>query len=493
MLALLILLLSEGTGKAALYMMKIHQDGYAAPIGFAVLLCVLEIGFIPAQLAELPFMWNIIVTALVMMAAAGLTIWQFRDTIRQWICWRSLIVVGYAAFFLVTLIVRTGSASTIVPVPSGNAIRFQSYYAFANVLAYFMGRLQMVSEVDSVQVLAMEEILYHALMAMLIVNIVFHFRLRNQWLTFCIAVSLLFSGTFSTVFADSGERYRLFFVTLAVFTMYLYLKEGNEQVKYLLLYTVGAGMACSPSFLFLSIEMIYCFAVYLFSLRKIRSLFDLFTFLIPSVIYAFLYLCPKHPGLAWIILLLYAWFLVIRYHARPRRAIARSEEFCFDHVILIFYLIVPCALALLSLVLRLTLPAGTVSYLTYLKAFPLTDIVTDQLFLHSDLLGILATAIRWAGVAVVIAFAKTKEDRMIRALMILMLTIFLNPLCTIAISQILTGSLCYRGFDILFNPMTVMLILAYLYHFLEWQVFWQWVLELFLLINAGMTIYLILF
>ena len=81
---------------------------------------------------------------------------------------------------------------------------------------------------------------------------------------------------------------------------------------------------------------------------------------------------------------------------------------------------------------------------------------------------------------------------MIRSLMILMLVLFLNPLCTIAISRILAGSLYYRGFDILFNPFTIMLILAYLYHFLEWQVFWQWILELFLIINASMTIYLIL-
>ena len=491
-LAVLVLILCEGVGTAAQKLMKIQPFGFSAPIGFAVLLTILELGYFPAQLAELPFMWNAVVTGLVLFLALGLTIWQFKEVFRKLFRWRTLVVIAYTAFFVLTLVKRMGGTDIAI-IQDTESIRFQGYYSFTAVFNYLITKLNPVLNANALYLTYFEEALYYALTAMLVVNIVFSFHLRNKWLALCIAVFLLFSGNFTTTFASSGELFRIFFVTLTVFTMYSYLKEGNEQIKYLILFTISAGMVCSKPFIFLAVEMLYVFVVYLFSIRKIRSLFDTLTFVIPLVFYAFLYLCPKRPFLAWAILIFYGWYLTYRYRKKPRRFIARSEEFCFDHAIKIFFIIVPVVLTVLSLILRLVLPEGTVSYLDYFKAYPVTDTVADQLFLHSDLLGILVTALRWAGVVAVIALSKTKEDRFIRTLMILMLVVFLNPLTVIALSQGMTGSLYYRGFEILFNPMTLMLILAYIYKFLEWQTFWQWVLEFFLLFDAWMMIYPIVF
>ncbi len=492
-LAVGVLILAEGVGAGTQKLMKIHGYGFSAPIGFAVLLSILELCYFPSQLAGLPFMWNAVVTGLVLLFALGFTIWQYREVIRKLVRWRTLIVIAYAVFFIITMTKRIGNPETFAAVADTEAVRFQGYSSFVSVFSYFIGVFNPTLNITARILMYFEETLYYALTAMLVVNIVWGFHLRNQWLGVCIAIFLLFSGNFTTAMSSSGELFRLLFVTLSVYVMYTYVKEGNEQIKYLLLFTLAAGMTASRSFIFLAVEMMYCFSVYLFSIRKIRSLFDTFTFAIPLVFYAFLYTCPHYPAVAWAFLIFYAWFLAFRYRKKPRRAIARSEEYCFDHAIKIFYIIIPVILAVCSLILVLVLPAGTVSYLDYFKAYPVTDTVADQLFMHSDLLGIMVTALRWAGVVAVIALSKSKEDRMIRTLMILMLVVFLNPLTVIALSQSMTGSLYYRGFEILFNPLTLMVILAYIYKFLEWQVFWQWVLEFFLLFDAGVMIYTILF
>ncbi|NCB33833.1 MAG: hypothetical protein EOM64_08140, partial [Erysipelotrichia bacterium] len=471
--AVLVLILCEGIGAGTKKLMKEHGYGFSAPIGFAVLLTVLELCYFPSQLAGLPFMWNAVVTGLVLLFALGFTIWQYKEVFRKLFRWRTLIVIAYAAFFVISMTKRIGSPETFAAVVNTEAVRFQGYYSFTSVFSYFINAVNPTINITATILMYFEETLYYALTAMLVVNIVWGFHLRNQWLGICISIFLLFSGNFTTALSSSGELFRLFFVTLSVYVMYTYVKEGDEQIKYLLLFTLTAGMAASQSFLFLASEMVLCFTVYLFSIRKIRSLFDAFTFAIPLVFYVFLNLCSRYPLLAWTIQIIYAWFLVFRYRKKPRRIISRSEEYFFDHAVIIFYFVLPAVLAVCSLILRLVLPAGTVSYLDYFKAYPVTDTVADQLFVHSDLLGIMVTALRWAGVAAVIALAKSKEDQMIRTLMILMLIVFLNPLTVIALSQSMTGSLYYRGFEILFNPVTLMVILAYIYKFLEWQVFWQ--------------------
>ena len=77
-----------------------------------------------------------------------------------------------------------------------------------------------------------------------------------------------------------------------------------------------------------------------------------------------------------------------------------------------------------------------------------------------------ALPICWFGVILIMKFAKTEEDRYIKTTFILMLIVFMNPLCTPTIAYTIASNVFYRAWEVMFNPFTETLIIIAVYRYL---------------------------
>ena len=68
-------------------------------------------------------------------------------------------------------------------------------------------------------------------------------------------------------------------------------------------------------------------------------------------------------------------------------------------------------------------------------------------------------------------------------MLIAILLVFLNPLCTPAIAYT-TGPMFYHTFHVLFNPFTEAILFLFVYRMFAWTVIGQWVLEILLCLGA---------
>lgn len=517
---LLLVLLCEGIGTWTLRLMKIDSRGFAAPIGFAMLLSALQLCYYPAQLANLSFTWIIVVSLIVLVLALIATLCVWKEVWLHLFSWNTVLAAVCAAVFLFAFsrcyvdLDFSDSATYLNYIAQNINIAhlnlfnptnglagsewdvlylFQGYYHFGSFLCWLVNipyyLLHSVSYISNLVVSVWGPgLLYNILSSMLIINMVRYFHIRNRWFELCILAFLLFYANFyywKVAFAFYGNTYRGLFVTMLLYVIYRWFKEKNEQIKYLILFVTGAGLACSSSYLFMSFAVLYALAIYQFSIRKIRSLFDMLTFIIPLVLYACAFVSRKSALAAWLIFGAYTLLCFCRYQKQVRRFLARSEEFFFDYGVLIFAVIVPALFAVGSLLLQIFKPDPVVNYANYFSNFRGSDMVNDYLFLHSAWLDNLLNVFRWIGVAVILLSSKSAEDRFIRMLMIVMLTFFLNPLCTIALAKTITGIVYYRNFEVLFNPFTELLIFVFLYHFSEWQLVIQWLMEVSLLLAVA--------
>lgn len=501
-MSLVLLLLSEGTGAWFKRMLGIDRHGFNAPVGFALLLAVCQTLYYPAQIFNYSAHWIIVSTSIVLIAAFFFVIYDLADMKASLVRTDTLVVLAAAALFIALCsgyeIVDISAAGPAAPVQMADikAPQFQGYFHFALGWAHLINlplklmHLPAVSQ-SGVQIYGLG-ILYVTISSMLIVDIVRRFGLRNHWFEFALGVYLLMNGNYTAWQPSAawlGLSWSVLFTTMCVYTGYRYVKDGNEMHKYVWIPVLAAGLACDNSFGLSGFAILYGYMVYLFSVRKIRSLFDLLTFLIPHVVYCAAVLAVRWwRPLLWIIIVFYTWFSFRRYKKPLRRWIARTEEFCFDHYREIFLIGVPAVLAAASLVIGyLSGWKGMSSYLYYFSDFTEIDGMRDYLLIHSDLLQIALNIFRWGGLGCLIWMAKEPCDRSIRLMLLVILIVFLNPLVTPAI-VFLTGPMFFHTFHVLFNPFTEAVLFLYVYRMFQWTVIGQWVLEILLCLSAFLGI-----
>ncbi len=495
---LFLLLVAEGTGAWVKRIFGIDRHGYHAPVGFAFLFAVCQLFYYPAELLNLPMKLVIWVTSIVLIISILFVLYDLTDIVHSLVRWETLILLIAAAVFLALNHNVTVMGNAMEPdflshtVSEMQAPQFQGYYYFTLAVSWFLQRFHLLLPAlpaissSAVRIYGFG-MLYTIVSSMAIIDILRTFKLRNHWFEFALGIYLLLNGNYTAWIKGGawiGLSWSILFVCIAVFNSYLYLKEENEQRKYLLIVIFGAGLACDNSFGLSGLAVLYGLLVYLFSIRKIRCLFDVSTLLIPHVLYIAAVSNNYWRPLSFILFLFYFWFTFRRYKRPIRRWIARSEEFCFDHWRGIFLIGIPAVLALGSVAVSvLNQGAGLSSYAYYFSDFHEIDGMQDYIFIHSDLLHIIINLFRWGGLVCLIALAKEKEDCFVRMLLIAILVVFLNPLTTPAISY-MTGPMFYHTFHVLFNPFTEAVMFLYFYRMFQWTVIGQWILEIALCFGA---------
>ncbi len=496
----LLLLIAEGTGAWTKRVLGIERRGYHAPVGFAFLLSVIEVLSLPALIMDLSFHWVIVVTCIVLAAGCVFLLFDLEDVRRSLFRWETLIVLACMALFIALSFRRGGVLTSPLEQDLSNksvsalqAPKYQAYYHFAVCFAWLCNLPAKVFHIISPISLGQAEIyglgmFYTAVSSMVIVDVVRRFHLKNHWFEFSLLVFLLLNGNYtawSETNAWLGSSWLILFTAVSMLVCYSYVKSGNEQIKYLLLPVFGAGFACDNGFGLCSVAVLYGFLCYLLSVRKIRCLFDFFTFLIPLV----LYVAVKSSDswwwpLSWMLFFLYLWFSFRRYHRPLRRWIARTEEFLFDHGKLIMIGIIPALMTVFSLIITFVVKnSSLVSYSYYFQDFTEIPGIRDYIFLHSDIVEIILNIFRWGGAVCLYFLAEQPQDRMMRSILICTLVLFVNPLCTPAISY-MTGPMFVYTFSVLFNPCTEGIMFLFVYRMFQWTVIGQWVLELTLCFGA---------
>ena len=496
--ALVLLVIAEGTGAWLKRILGVDRSGFHAPTGFAFLFAVCQLFYYPAEILNLPMKFVAWVTGIVLIISILFLLYDLEDIAHSLFRRESLIILVIAAIFIglnhdVTIMgnpIEPGFLS--LTVSEIQAPQFQGYYYFTMVISWFLEHLHllipMVPAISSSAVrICGFGLLYAIVSSMVIVDIVRSFKLHNHWFEFALGIYLLLNGNYTAWMKGSswiGLSWSILFVCLSVFNCYLYLKEENEQRKYLLIAFFGAGLACDNSFGLSGLAILYGLLVYLFSIRKIRCLFDVSTFLIPHMLYIAAVAMRYWAPLSLLLFVFYFWFSFRRYKRPIRRWIARSEEFCFDHWRELFLIGVPVVLAIGSIaVFFLRRGTGLSSYAYYFSDFHEIDGMQDYIFIHSDFLHTIINLFRWGGLICLIALAKDKANCFVRMLMIVLLVVFLNPLTTPAIS-FMTGPMFYHTFHVLFNPFTEAIMFLYFYRMFQWTVIGQWILEIALCVGA---------
>lgn len=506
LITLAVTVISEGVGSWFERLLGIDRKGFSAPVGFAVLMACLQVLCYPAQLGNWPFLYILIVTLALLAAAIWMTCWNAKEAFRHFRRKETLIVVLAGVLFLYladkNLMVSAGIPEGYFKVHAneiGSGL-FQVYPQFLRVLTWLneLPHLLSLSSVPADYVLSEMVgggLLFAIISSMFIVNVVRSFHLRNHWLEFSIIAFMLtyenyVSWHLSTAYL--GTAWSELMMAEGLFVIWRWHQESNEQVKYLLIPVLMAGLACDNGFGLAGIAILYGLSAYQFRTRTIRSFFELFSYLAPYALYAAAILSRTSKAGAWILFLFYLAFLFFRYRKPFRRWITLGEEWLFDHGDLILFGIIPAAAAGLSLYLRLAKPWAATAYSYYFQDFTEVGDARDYLFIHSSWLEIILNIFRWGGLVLLIIFSKTREEQVMRIMMITTLLVFLDPLCTPFLTYI-TGPAFYRTFTVLFNPFTETVMFLKFYHLFEWNAVGQWILELVLCLASFMGLITILF
>ena len=488
--AAVLILLSEGTGVFLLDRMKIRRKGLAAPLGFSVILGVLQTLYYIPLMMNLSFAWIIGLTCAVLGAAAVMTVLSLKETVKSFLRTDTLIVLGAACVFLfvfskmyvdldyadsttyLNYIALNINAPSLNMYDLATGLRgqewnvyylFQGYYHFGSFLCwlvnlphYLLGASSYVPNlVVSVWGLG---ILYNVLTNALLVSAVRQMKCANRYFRAAVMVFALFYANFfywDIAFAFYGNTFRALFIMILLYLIMRWQREGQEQILPLLVFPLAAGFACSSSFLFMGFAVMFALAGYMFARKRENALRDMIRLIFPIVCYVLAFLSRVSPKAGILLGVLYFGVLVFVKLKPQNPVLAFGEDFFAKYGKQLFFIAVPVIFAIGSFIIHLIEKTDFTSYSYYFWNFRQMDMMTDYLFIHNDWLDGLVNVLRWAGVLLaVFACSAEAEERWLRAFVIMMLVFFLNPLCMILLQKTITGMVFYRNFMTLFNPLT---------------------------------------
>ncbi len=485
-----LLFISEGTGQWLLRLFGREVKGYAAPYGFAAILGLLQILYYPAQILHLPFTRIIAVSCVVFFCAFIVSVLSLKSVRNALKRPQTLVLVFALTVFYCVLktcsvdmnfadssaylnyIAMNIGAERLNLYDITNGLRgeewlvlysYQGYYHFVSWLCwivdlpFYLGRTLYQIPVMTISIY-LPGMLYHVLSTMIIVDTLDSIRFRDYGFKVILLVFLLFYSNFAywdIAFAFYGNTFRNLFIMVMIRLIMVWLDEGSENIKYLIPAVLAAGLACSSSYLFMGFAVLYALAAYLFRTRRENALADMTVFITPMVIYAAVYLGHGHRMLAVAVPVFWVTFLALRKTGAVSRLIAKAELFFEDHVTAVFYIGIPLIFVIGSAVITWLGKNVLVTYSTYLDDFTSIDMTRDFLFLHATWLENLLNVCRWGGYFLLLRKAnRLAGEDYLRDLCILMMVLFLNPLCIVMLEATMTGHVFYRNFLTLFNPLT---------------------------------------
>jgi hypothetical protein len=487
--AILYVIFSEGIGQWICKRLNINARGFTAPYGAAAVFAILELFYLPRLIRGGSFDWIKGSTVIVLIICVVCVCITFRQNIKSLFRARSIYVILSALllavlFWLGQQSINISADSELLLMVSNvntdmirlGSLRLQGYELFGSFVVWsFSG--------NSTAACLMLGLYANMIAVMMILNIVDSFEIKNPWFRFTLILcSVFYCQFYSWKITGSfhGANWRLIFTALTLFTVYTWLKRREENIKYLIPLVITAGLATNNGFFMISVEILYCVAIWLFRSKKIRTLYDLMTFAFPVMIYFSCWLGRRNGLAGWLMLLFSAALIIIRRRRFAYHRIIQIEDFLIDYSRQIFYIGVPLVFLIGTFILRFFVPGYGIEYSHYIRFFSETPI-KSYIFLSGSWIDNILDVFRWGGVLFFLIKAFKPEDTCIRAVWLGMVIFFINPLCMGMLSQIVGLNAYAYAFEIIFNPFTDVMIFWWIYRQFEWTVVGQWILELTLI------------
>lgn len=472
-----------------LHLLNLETDDFAAPVGVAVLFGLLEILYIPFMVTGGSYARVALVTVLVLLIAVICLIGSFTSCLKS--LWRGRTIYVLLSGFLLMGIFACcyekldPSLNEELMLMESNlhagsislaANPMQGYPLFGSFILSLPHR-------EPYFAILLLGVFANMVTVMLILDIVDSFRIGNPWFRFTLILASAFYYQFYSwkiVDAFKGGNWRIFFTAMLLYYFYQWIKTKEDSLKYAIIPIVCAGLFVSRGYLLIGSEVIYCISAWMLTHKKIRSLYDISTFLLP----VFFYLCSslmlwKHwVGIGFLLILVL--FYTFRHHKKVYHYLIQLENVLMDHSRPLFYGLIPGIFLAGTFVLRFFIKGYGFSYSSYLQYFS-SSYLKSYLFMNHSLSDCVLDVWRWAGLAVFLLRCNKEEDKMVRTVFAGMVVFFLNPLCLGLLSRITGYSMYAYAFEILLNPFTDVMIFYWIYTQFEWTVLGQWILELTLI------------
>lgn len=494
---LILFILSTGTGIEIKKRLQVNLKGFSAPIGFAVLLCLLQVFYYPIQWFTLSFKLIKVFTILVLGLSTLCTLKNIKELIKEFLTLK-IIPVGLSLlaflFILYKCFANLDFSDSVtylnyiyqnINLPHINTFDptnglmgkewdtlylFQGYYHFSSFsswvinLPYYLGKSYYQISTITIMIWGFGAF-FNLLSSTFIMNLTDELPTDNKYIkyTLCfLALGYLNFYYWKIPFAFYGNTYRGLFITLLIYVIYQSIKTNEKGMKVLIPIITAAGIAVSSSFLFMGFAILYAYAAYLFLTKKENGLKEMMYCIIPLVIYAACYFGKVIPVFCYGVIGIYTLIIILTVTKVLDKLISIMENFFQKYTIPLLFIFVPAVFALYSLYINITDPEYLVGYADYFKDYQSIDMVKDYFFVYSHTTDNILNLARWVGLGFFCYKAKNTEDKYIKVLILVLATFLLNPLCISALSKTITGMVYYRNFEVLFNPFTELLFITYL-------------------------------
>lgn len=487
----LLIVVLFGYGKTMMKLLKLEKEIFAVPIGFVTFFSVLQLFYYPVQFFNLSFNLIIAITTILLILGIILAFLHLKEVkvSKYWLLVVLSIFVYLGVFYFCFIDIEFSDSpmylnyiaqninnstlnkfdlySGLVGQEWDGLYLYQGYYHFASYLCWMINiPYYLLGSSGYVENIAISTwglgLLYNVLSSMIIINIIAYLKFDNKYLKFVVLLfTLLFSNFYywRVVLAFYGNTYRTILITMLMFYSYRFVNNENEKFKYLMMLIVGAGIACSSSFLFISFSVLICLCAYLFSNKRTNAFKDMAIIVLPIAIYASVMFYKSNKLIGMILVTIFLIYYLFKNTYIINNICQIIEKFLFKYAKIIFFVFLPLLLIAYSFYLNVTDDNLLIDYAYALQDHQQYDMVKDYTFRYSGIIDNCLNIIRWLGVAMVIYKAHTNGDRYIKYTFVLMLLLFLNPLCASGLAQTIASNVFYRNVEVLFNPFTESLIL----------------------------------
>lgn len=487
----LLIVVFFGYGKTMMKLLKLEKEIFAVPFGFVTFFSVLQLFYYPVQFFNLSFNLIIVITTVLLILGIILAFLHLKEVkvSKYWLFVVLSIFVYLGVFYFCFIDIEFSDSpmylnyiaqninnstlnkfdlySGLVGQEWDGLYLYQGYYHFASYLCWMINiPYYLLGSSGYVENIAISTwglgLLYNVLSSMIIINIIAYLKFDNKYFKFVVLLfTLLFSNFYywRIVLAFYGNTYRTILITMLMFYSYRFVNDENEKLKYLMMLIVGAGIACSSSFLFISFSVLICLCAYLFSNKRPNTFKDMAIIVLPIAIYASVMFYKSNKLIGMILAIIFLIYYLFKNTYIINNICQIIEKFLFKYAKIIFFVFLPLLLIAYSFYLNVTDDNLLIDYAYALQDHQQYDMVKDYTFRYSGIIDNCLNIIRWLGVAMVIYKAHTNGDRYIKYTFVLMLLLFLNPLCASGLAQTIASNVFYRNVEVLFNPFTESLIL----------------------------------
>jgi hypothetical protein len=336
---------------------------------------------------------------------------------------------------------------------------YQSYYHLNSYFLWMFTQIQLFLKIQfypslsSVYLVSMTAF-YFTFLYHLVLGTITSFQLKSKIIIGFIFIYLFLYFT-STYFNSSltflGQSYRTLIIGFMTLIVFLNIRNNlnDRQSLYLLSFSALAAISTSSSAYFIVFIVLYAWLfIKIQTLSKIEFIQSCVIAALPIISFVILYVFSNSTFVLMLIgLMLVLSILMHRY-----------AKYLFDLKPMV-RLVIPFVITLVSIGLILFKGSSITHIFVNASAY---DMLFDYFDFYS-LKQILINSLLWISMIILII----KGDKSLRNYYLVVFIVFINPLNFVFLNEILASKVVHRVFDVLFNPVSLILMFSITFVYLN--------------------------